>query len=96
MTKATRKDGRRRCLQFQKIQLTIPLTYKITDYNAEVIQGSFYEEELQKTSQKTFRIEKILRRKGDKSLIKWVGYSDAFNSWIDTKTIEKLTTNKSL
>ena len=24
-----------------KIQLTIPLTYKITDYNGEVIQGSF-------------------------------------------------------
>ena len=79
-----------------KIQLTIPVTYKITDYNGEVIQGSFYEDELQKTSQNTFRIEKILRRKGDKSLIKWVGYSDAFNSWIDTKTIEKLTTDKSL
>ena len=79
-----------------KIQLTILVTYKITDYNGEVIQGSFYEEELQKNSQNTFRIEMILRRKGDKSLIKWVGYSDAFNSWIDTKTIEKLTTDKSL
>ena len=33
-----------------KIQLTIPVTYKITDYNGEVTQGSFYEEELQKTS----------------------------------------------
>ena len=63
-----------------KIQLTIPVTYKINAYNGEVIQGSFYEEELQKTSQKTFRIEKILRGKGDKSIIKWVGYSDAFNS----------------
>ena len=38
-----------------KIQLTIPVTYKITDYNEEVIQGSFFEEELHKTSQKTFR-----------------------------------------
>ena len=62
------------------IQLTIPVTYKITDYNGEEIQGSFYEDELQKTSQNTFRIEKILRRKGDKSLVKWMGYSDAFNS----------------
>ena len=34
------------------IELTIPVTYKITYYNGEVIQGSFYEEELQKTSQK--------------------------------------------
>ena len=46
-------------LKFQKIQLTNPMTYKITDYNGEVIQGSFYEEQLQKTSQNTFRIEKI-------------------------------------
>ena len=79
-----------------KIQLTIPVTYKITDCNGEEIQGSFYERELQKTSQDLFRIEKILNRRGDKSQVKWVGYSDAFNSWIDTKTIEKLTTDKSL
>ena len=63
------------------------MTYKITDYNGEEIQGSFYEPELQKTSQDVFRIEKILRRKGDKSLVKWIGYSDAFNSWVDSKTI---------
>ena len=70
-----------------KIQLTIPVTYKITDYNGEVIQGSFYKPELQKTSQDVFRIEKLLRRKGDKSLVEWMGYSDAFNSWVDSKTI---------
>ena len=40
------------------IQLTIPVTYKITDYNGEEIQGSFYEQELQKTKQDIFRIEK--------------------------------------
>ena len=55
------------------------MTYKITDYNGEVIHGSFYEEELQKTSQDVFRIENILNRRGDKSLVKWMGYSDAFN-----------------
>ena len=41
-----------------KIQLTVPVTYKITDYNGEEIQGSFYEQELQKTKQDIFRIEK--------------------------------------
>ena len=50
------------------------MTYKITDYNGEEIQGSFYEQELQKTSQSTFRIEKVLKRQGDKSLVKWMGY----------------------
>ena len=67
--------------------MTIQVTYKITDYNGEEIQGSFYEQELQKTSQDVFGIEKVLRRKGDKSLVKWMGYSDAFNSWVDSKAI---------
>ena len=40
-----------------KIQLTIPVTYKITDYNGEEIQGSFYEQEHQKTKQDIFCIE---------------------------------------
>ena len=44
------------------IQLTIPVAYKITDYNGEEIQGSFYEQELQKTSQIPFRFEKVLKR----------------------------------
>ena len=48
--------------KISKIQLTIPVPYKITDYNGEEIQGSFYEHELQKTSQSTFRIEKVLKR----------------------------------
>ena len=73
--------------KISKIQLTIPVTYQITDYNLEEIQGSFYEHELQKTSHKTFRIEKVLKRQGDKSLAKWMGYYESFNSWIDnTKT----------
>ena len=55
--------------RISKIQLTIPVIYNITDYNGEEIQGSFYESEHQKTSQNTFRIEKLLRRKGYKSLV---------------------------
>ena len=43
---------------FYNFQNAIPVTYKITDYNGEEIQGSFYEQELQKTKQNIFRIEK--------------------------------------
>ena len=39
------------------------------------MQGSFYEQELQKTSQDTFRIEKVLKRQEDKSQVKWMEYS---------------------
>ena len=87
-----------------KIQLTIPVTYKITDYNGEEnqgyngeeIQGSLYEQELQKTTQDTFRIEKVLKRKGEKSLVKWVGYNDSFNSWVDNKAMIKLPAENSM
>ena len=48
----------------------------------EEITGSFYEKELQKTSQKEFGIEKKLKRKGDKLYVKWKGYNNGFNSWI--------------
>ena len=73
-----------------KIQLTIPMTYKITDYNREEIQGSFYEPELQKMKQDIFRIEKIIKQQGNKRLVKWLGYHDSFNSWVDNKEIKKL------
>ena len=53
--------------KISKIQLTIPVTYKITDYNGEEIQGSFYEQELQKTKQDIFRRETIIRQQGNKS-----------------------------
>ena len=45
-------------IKISKIQLTIPVTYKITDYNGEEIQGSFYEQELQKTKQDIFKTKK--------------------------------------
>ena len=41
---------------------TSPVTYKIADLNGEEIQGTFYEPELQKTSQQLFRIEKVIKR----------------------------------
>ena len=36
-----------------------------------------------KTSQEKFRIEKVLERKGDKLYVKWKGYNNTFNSWIN-------------
>ena len=49
------------------------------------ITGSFYEKELQKTSQEKFRIEKVLKRKGDKLHVKRKRYDNRFNNWIDKK-----------
>ena len=70
-----------------EVKRSRPPTYKIADLNGEEIQVSFYEPELQKTSQEIFRMEKVIKRGKKKSLVKWKGYSDDFNSWVDNKDI---------
>ena len=75
-----------------KIQSTIPITYKIKDLNKEEIKGSFYESELSKAEQEVFRIDKVIRRdyKKKQALVKWKGYSDDFNSWIPMRDLSDI------
>jgi hypothetical protein len=70
------------------IQYTDPITYKIKDLNGEEIKGTFYEQEMQKCTQDTFRIERVLKTKGNKLLVKWMGYSEKFNSWVNKNDVE--------
>ena len=67
----------------------MPWTYIINDLNEEEIVGSFYEKQLQKTNQKELRIEKVIKRKGNKLYVKWKGYNNSFNSWVDKKELIK-------
>ena len=56
---------------FNKIvENTVTWTYLINDLNGEKIKGRFYEKELQKTDQKEFRIDKVIKKKGDKLYVK--------------------------
>ena len=64
-------------------------TYVISDLNGGEVVGSFFEKELQKTNQKEFRIEKVIKRKGNKFYVKWKGYNNAFKSWTDKKDLIK-------
>ena len=58
----------------KKIKNTVPWTYVINDLNGEEITGTFYEKELQKIDQQEFRIEKVIKKKGDKLYVKQKGY----------------------
>ena len=71
----------------KNVKNTVLWTYVINDFNGEEIIGTFYEKELQKTNQKEFRVEKVITRKGDKLYVKWKGYDNSFNSWIDKKNL---------
>ena len=68
-----------------KIRNTVPWTYTTSDLNGEQIIGGFYEKEFQKTNQKEFRIEQVVKRKGDQLYVKWKGYDNSFNSWINKR-----------
>ena len=70
-----------------KIKNSVPWTYIINDLNGEEIVGTFYEKKLQKTNQKQFGIEKVLKKKGDNLYVKWKGYDNSFNCWINKKDL---------
>ena len=80
--------------KIHKINNSIPVTYILKDLQGEIIVGSFYIEELQKTSQEVYRIEKVLRKKKingiDHGLVKWIGYSDKFNEWLPVSKLQNI------
>ena len=70
-----------------KVKNTVPQTYVINDLNR-----AFYEKELLKTNQQEFRIEKVIKQKGEKLYVKWkAGFNleSSFNSWIGKKDLIK-------
>ena len=71
----------------KEIRETNPITYKLKDLKGEEIEGTFYEPELQKTEQQIYRIEKIIKKEKGRSFVKWKGYPDKFNSWVDNKDL---------
>ena len=78
---------------FKKIQKTVPWTYVIDDLNGQEIIGTFYENELQGTKQNEFRIEKVIKRKGDKLYVKGKGYVILLIAGLIKKTLYKKSQN---
>ena len=74
-----------------KINKSNVISYQIKDMNDEIIKGIFYEKELQLTKNTTgeYIIEKILKTKGNQMYVKWRGYSNNFNSWVNKYDIKK-------
>ena len=74
-----------------EVRTTNPVTYKLEDLEGEAIIGTFYKQDLQKSTQNVYFIEKVLRRRvcnGVKeAYVKWSGYSDRFNQWIPASDV---------
>ena len=71
MQRVVHQIGVSKLLLLKNIKNAVPWTYVISDLNGEEIVGSFYEKELQKTHQKEFKIEKVIKMKGNKLYVKW-------------------------
>ena len=71
----------------KEVKTTAPWTYVIGDVKGAEIVETFYEKQLQKANKKEFRVEKVMKRKGDKLCVKWKGYDSSFNSCSDKKDI---------
>lgn len=70
--------------RIKKVQDTSPKTFLLEDLKGEPILGGFYQYELQKTKQPdVYLIEKILKQKGQKVYVKWLGLPSSNNSWIN-------------
>ena len=61
------------------------------DLNGEKLNGTFNEQELQKTNLTLYVIEKIIKTKNNKIYVKWREYSNNFNSWINENDTIKYT-----
>ena len=79
--------GLKKFFLIKKVKNTAPWTYVIIDLKGQETVGRFQEKGLPKTNQKQFRVVKVMKRKGDKLYVKWKGYDNLFNSWIDKKDI---------
>ena len=75
--------GQKKFFLLSQFKKSVPWTYVANGLNSEEIVRTFCKKELQKTNQKEFRTEKVIKRKGNKLYVKWKGYDNSFNSWID-------------
>lgn len=67
----------------QKVSREIPV-YKIVDLNGERISGTFYEFEMSLANKPVYyKIDKIIKRRGNRYYVKFKHYGKSFNQWID-------------
>jgi len=66
-----------------KVQRINPVTYLLKGYNGKSIAGAFYEYKLHRAIHPDiYLVEKVLRRRGNKVYVKWLGFDGSHNSWI--------------
>lgn len=75
--------------RIRKVQRnTDPITYLLKDYQDKEINGTVYPEELQLVQHPDlYLVEKILRKRGNQVYVKWLGFDNSHNSWINQNDV---------
>ncbi|XP_051176015.1 uncharacterized protein LOC127291135 [Leptopilina boulardi] len=67
-----------------QVKSTKPVTYKLKDYQDQPIEGGFYVEEISKVKYSdVYLVEKFLKNRHNKVYVKWLGFDNSHNSWIN-------------
>ena len=71
-----------------KVLSTTPVTYQLRDFKGDRLEGGFYNEELLKAKYcDIYLVEKIVKTRGNKCLVKWYGFPSSENTWEDRKNL---------
>ena len=71
-----------------QVMSTNPVTYNLKDYPNQPI-GGFYEQELVKVRHPDiYLVEKVIKKRGDKVFVKWLGFDSLHNSWTDKSDMQ--------
>lgn len=71
----------------RKIQYT-PITYLLVDWEGNEIRGGVYAHEMQLVKYpNVYLVEQILRKKNNKVYVKWLGFDNRYNSWINENVL---------
>ena len=86
--KGYEQNWTREIFTIHKIIPRVPVVYKLKDLAGEVIEGTFYKEELQKiTDSGYYPVEKVLKKRKRHGkveyFVKFQGYPEKFNAWVD-------------
>lgn len=72
----------------RKVQCSSPVTYLLESMSGEEILGTVYAEELQLSrNPDLYLVERVIRKRGDKCLVKWLGFDSSHNSWVKENEI---------
>ena len=77
-----------RIYTIKRVFATRPITYKVQNDKGVEHKGKFYEQDLQKTKVDEFRIQKVLKKKKNSALVRWMDYDSSYDSWIPLQDLK--------